>query len=106
MKKIQFLLVLLFLLLSAPAWGGIVAISLPIVSGNTITPEELLRVWNEPSDLQMFRYPLDTPQTLTLSWPDCKDITIVVQGSECNISYEIRDGEIVLTGRQWKEPGR
>ncbi|MCJ7663054.1 MAG: hypothetical protein MUO24_02300 [Desulfobacterales bacterium] len=56
--------------------------------------------------LQTLSFPFNTPLNLTLTWPDCKDITIIVKGPECDIFYEIRGGEIVLIGRRWKEPRR
>ncbi len=40
---------------------------------------------------------------LTLPWPNCPITKIIISSPECDVFYEIRDGEIHLTGRQWKE---
>jgi hypothetical protein len=110
-------LALLLLLLSAPAWGGDTyqRVNRAGDALEDISAEEAGQ-WPISQDRDRERHPseemrtlsfiLGVPRTLTLEWPDCACISIVVKGPECDITYEIRDGEIVLTGRLWKEPLR
>ena len=115
MKKF-FLLALLLLLLSAPAWGGdmyqrvdkagddLEEISKEATSNKSqiLSDDESITDWGHEPELWGGVAEIVGSETLILPWPGSPITKIIISSPECDITYEICDGEIVLTGRLWK----